>query len=66
MDVLRKDGEPLMKQEDFQAPHALYEGVSGRGCAACPDQRSSRRDVAQDLGIGLSTLRHWLDRRCER
>jgi transposase len=26
----------------------------------------SRREVAADLGIGLSTLRHWLDRRSER
>ena len=26
----------------------------------------NRREVAQDLGIGLSTLRHWLDRRRER
>jgi transposase len=26
----------------------------------------SRREVAADLGIGLSTLRHWLDRRRER
>ena len=26
----------------------------------------SRREVAQDLGIGLSTLRHWLDHRRER
>ena len=26
----------------------------------------SRREVAEDLGIGLSTLRHWLDRRRER
>ena len=26
----------------------------------------SRREIAQDLGIGLSTLRHWLDRRRER
>ena len=23
----------------------------------------TRREVAEDLGIGLSTLRHWLDRR---
>ena len=23
----------------------------------------SRREVAQDLGVGLSTLRHWIDRR---
>ena len=23
----------------------------------------SRRQVAEDLGIGLSTLRHWMDRR---
>jgi transposase len=26
----------------------------------------SRRAIAEDLGIGLSTLRHWLDRRHER
>jgi len=26
----------------------------------------SRREVTADLGIGLSTLRHWLDRRRER
>ena len=26
----------------------------------------TRREVAEDLGIGLSTLRHWLDRRRER
>jgi transposase len=25
----------------------------------------SRREIAADLGIGLSTLRHWLDRRRE-
>jgi transposase len=26
----------------------------------------SRREVAQDLGVGLSALRHWIDRRRER
>jgi transposase len=26
----------------------------------------SRREIAADLGVGLSTLRHWLDRRRER
>ena len=26
----------------------------------------SRREIAQDLGVGLSTLRHWIDRRRER
>ncbi len=26
----------------------------------------SRREVAQDLGVGLSTLRHWIDPRRER
>ena len=25
-----------------------------------------RREIARDLGIGLSTLRHWIDRRRER
>jgi hypothetical protein len=27
--LLRKSGEPLMKQEDLHAPHTLYERVSG-------------------------------------
>ncbi len=26
----------------------------------------SRREIAEDLGVGLSTLRHWIDRRRER
>jgi len=26
----------------------------------------TRREIAEDLGIGLSTLRHWIDRRHER
>ncbi len=26
----------------------------------------SRRAIAADLGVGLSTLRHWMDRRRER
>lgn len=26
----------------------------------------TRREIAEDLGIGLSTLRHWIDRRRER
>jgi transposase len=26
----------------------------------------SRRAIAADLGVGLSTLRHWIDRRRER
>ena len=26
----------------------------------------SRREIAADLGVGLSTLRHWIDRRRER
>ena len=29
MGLLRKTGEPLMKQEDLHAPHTLYERVSG-------------------------------------
>ena len=29
LDLLRKTGEPHMKQEDLHAPHTLYEGVSG-------------------------------------
>jgi hypothetical protein len=29
MDLLRKDGEPLMKQEDLHAPDTVYERVSG-------------------------------------
>ena len=26
----------------------------------------TRREIAEDLGVGLSTLRHWIDRRRER
>jgi hypothetical protein len=29
MVLLRKTGEPLMKQEDLHAPHPLYERVPG-------------------------------------
>ena len=29
LDLLRKSGEPLMKQEDLHAPDTLYERVSG-------------------------------------
>jgi hypothetical protein len=29
LDLLRKDGEPLMTQEDLHAPDTLYERVSG-------------------------------------
>jgi transposase len=42
--------------EDFQDEAVRLAESSGR----------SRREIAQDLGIGLSTLRHWIDRRRER
>jgi hypothetical protein len=29
VDLLRRNGEPLMKQEDLHAPDTLYERVSG-------------------------------------
>jgi transposase len=41
---------------DFQDEAVRLAETSGR----------SRREIAQDLGIGLSTLRHWIDRRRER
>ena len=42
--------------QDFQDEAVRLAETSGR----------SRREIAQDLGIGLSTLRHWIDRRRER
>ena len=42
--------------QDFQDAAVRLAETSGR----------SRREIAQDLGIGLSTLRHWIDRRWER
>jgi transposase len=42
--------------QEFQDEAVRLAQTSGR----------SRREVAQDLGIGLSTLRHWIDRQSER
>ena len=42
--------------QDFQDGAVRLAETSGR----------PRREIAQDLGIGLSTLRHWIDRRRER
>src|SRR3954447_25027594 len=39
--------------QEFQDEAVRLVETSGR----------SRREIAQDLGIGLSTLRHWIDRR---
>jgi transposase len=42
--------------QEFQDEAVRLVETSGR----------SRREIAQDLGVGLSTLRHWIDRRRER
>jgi transposase len=42
--------------QDFQDEAVRLVETSGR----------SRRAIAADLGVGLSTLRHWIDRRRER
>ena len=42
--------------QDFQDEAVRLAESSGR----------SRREIAEDFGIGLSTLRHWIDRRRER
>ena len=42
--------------QDFQDEAVRLAEISGR----------PRREIARDLGIGLSTLRHWIDRRRER
>ena len=39
--------------QDFQDEAVRLVETSGR----------SRRAIAEDLGVGLSTLRHWIDRR---
>ena len=41
--------------QDFQDEAVRLVETSGR----------SRRAIAEDLGVGLSTLRHWIDRRRE-
>ena len=41
---------------EFRAEAVRLAQTSGR----------SRREVAADLGIGLSTLRNWIDRRRDR
>ena len=41
--------------QDFQDEAVRLVETSGR----------SQRAIAEDLGVGLSTLRHWLDRRRE-
>jgi transposase len=43
-------------RQDFQDKAVRLAESSGR----------PRGEIAQDLGIGLSTLRHWIDRRRER
>jgi transposase len=57
-----------MKEEvsDASTPSTRHPRVPGGGCALGPDQRAFRREVAADLGIGLSTLRNGIDRRRER
>jgi transposase len=47
---------PTRFTKEFQDEAVRLALTSGR----------SRREIAADLGIGLSTLRHWLDRRRER
>jgi len=62
----RVSGESLLRQGDIHAPHPLYEGVSDEAVRLAPTSGRSRREVAADLGIGLSPLRPWLDCRLER
>src|SRR4051812_50225167 len=42
--------------QEFQDEAVRLVETSGR----------SRRAIAEDLGVGVSTLRHWIDRRRER
>jgi transposase len=42
--------------QEFQDEAVRLVETSGR----------TRREIAEDLGVGLSTLRHWIDRRRER
>ena len=42
--------------QEFQDEAVRLAQTSGR----------SRREIAQDLGIGLSTLRHWIDGQSKR
>ena len=56
-----------MKQEDLHAPARRFtKEFQDEAVRLALTSGRSRREIAQDLGVGLSTLRHWLDRRRER
>ena len=46
------------------SPEAIYRCLQGRAGAAGEDQRPATAAVAEDLGVGLSTLGKWVG--CER
>ena len=57
-----------MTQEDLHAPtHRRFtQEFRDEAVRLAETSGRTRREIAEDLGIGLSTLRHWIDRRRER
>ena len=55
-----------MKQEDLHAEARRFtREFQDEAVRLVLTSGRSRREIAEDLGVGLSTLRHWLDRRRE-
>ena len=65
--LLQNNGEHSVMQEMLHAqPHRRFtQEFRDEAVRLAETSGRTRREVAEDLGIGLSTLRHWLDRRRE-
>ena len=59
--MLRKSGEHLLKQEVFYgARNQVYDGVQARGVRLVLSSGRPRTEIAEDLGVGLSSLTRWI------
>ncbi len=59
--MLRKSGEHLLKQEVFYGTrNQVYDGVQARGGSLGAKQCLPRAEIAEDLGVGLSSLTRWI------
>jgi len=56
----------LIAQEDLHAHTRFTKEFRDEAVRLALTSGRSRRKVVADLGVGLSTLRHWIDRRRER
>jgi len=52
-----------MTQKNFHAPTSFTKEFQDEAVRLVLTSGRSRRAIAEDLGIGLSTLRRWISRR---